>query len=189
MAELDYKNIRPGDCLIAPPNIPDSRFSKAVILIFDHDKDGTLGLIINRVTPHTIEELTDTDDYPRVGHRTVNWGGPVHPSVVNVLHTSDWKTAKTLKITSDIFITSDSRMYDYIEHSAEPDKWKSFFGFASWSPNQLEGEIAGSYPWKKDQSWLILKNPAVEFIFDCDEEAMWDEALAMCSKQAVESWI
>lgn len=189
MQNLDYKNIGVGDCLIAPPNIPDSKFSKTVILLFDHDKEGSLGLIINRPTQHTIEELIDSDDYPRIGSLSVNWGGPVHPNVVNVLHTNDWKTAKTLPITRELSITSDSRMYDYIEHSAEPNNWKSFFGFASWAPNQLEGELSGTYPWKKDQSWLILKNPSMEFVLNADEDTMWDEALAMCSKQAVESWI
>jgi putative transcriptional regulator len=189
MQNLDYKTVGKGDCLIAPPNMPDARFSNAVILIFDHDSEGSLGLIVNKSTQHTISELTDSSEYPRVGDRPVNWGGPVHPNVVNVLHTSDWKTSKTVSITSDVLVTSDSRMYDYIENSAEPDKWKSFFGFASWAPNQLEGEISGMHPWKKEQSWLILKNPTAEFLFNCDEDRMWDEALLMCSRQAVDSWL
>jgi putative transcriptional regulator len=188
MNKTNYRDVAIGDCLIAPPNVSDARFSKAVILIFDHDARGSMGIVINRATDHDITALTDSEEYVRIGNRLVNWGGPVHTNVVHMMHTSDWKTSKTVRVTPDLSLTSDTRMFEFVEHSAEPNLWKPFFGFCSWAPNQLEGELSGSYPWTKDQSWLILKRPTAEFLLNSDEDAMWDEALAMCSQQAISSW-
>ena len=188
MNKLNFKDVSVGDCLIAPPNIPDPRFAKAVILLFDHSSSGSLGIVLNRATDHDIEALTDSDKYDRVGNRLVNWGGPVHTNVVHVVHTDDWKTVKTIRVTPDLSVTSDSKMFDYINQSTEPTLWKTYFGFCSWAPNQLEGELSGSHPWNHDQSWLLLKRPNVEFLLNSDEDSMWDEALAQCSQQAISSW-
>ena len=43
--------------LIAMPNLADSFFYRSVIYICEHDKNGAMGLIINRPTRVMLEEL------------------------------------------------------------------------------------------------------------------------------------
>lgn len=37
-----------GRLLVAVPKLPDSRFRNTIILMVDHNKDGAIGLIVNK---------------------------------------------------------------------------------------------------------------------------------------------
>ena len=51
---------RPGQLLIASPEITDPRFVKTVILMVQHDSDGALGIVINRpIEERTLASLLD----------------------------------------------------------------------------------------------------------------------------------
>jgi putative transcriptional regulator len=188
MNKIQTNNIRVGDCLIAPPNMKDPRFAKSVILLTSLGSQGVVGFVVNRPTAYSIAQITENDSFHRIGDIEVNWGGPVHNNVVHILHTKDWQTSRTKSINSEINSTSDSMMFSYIDNGTEPTKWKSFLGFSSWTRDQLEGELSGVEPWIPEQSWLILKNPSSEMIFNLDGDVMWNEAISFCSKQAVNDW-
>ena len=47
---LKYKNIEPGDIIVSSPYTDKGIvFNKSVILIMSHDKNGTSGIIINKL--------------------------------------------------------------------------------------------------------------------------------------------
>ena len=64
---MDYfssdKIIEPskGDLLISEPYLPDPNFGRTVILICEHDENGTIGFVLNRMAkvklPDVIDEL------------------------------------------------------------------------------------------------------------------------------------
>ena len=188
MNKTQTNKVRVGDCLISPPNMKDPRFAKSVILLTAHGSQGSVGFVLNRPTAYTIAQITENNDFRKIGDIEVNWGGPVHNNVVHILHTKDWQTSRTKSVNSEINITSDSMMFSYIENGTEPTRWKAFLGFSSWTGDQLEGEVSGVEPWIPEQSWLILKNPSSEMMFNLDGDLMWNEAINFCSKQAVNDW-
>lgn len=176
-----------GDCLIAPPTCRDPRFKKSVIYLWEHSEEGSAGVVINRPSNHCVGEIIDTVP-ENIGDRIMHWGGPVHTHVVFMLHTLDWQTHRSNIINSSMGVTSDIKMFDYMS-AEQPDAWNVFFGHASWGPGQLEGELKGEGPWDPSHSWLILKNPDTEWLFDTATELMWDTAVEACSRQAIDSWI
>jgi putative transcriptional regulator len=38
----------PGDLLISEPYLPDPNFERTVVLICEHDENGTVGFVLNR---------------------------------------------------------------------------------------------------------------------------------------------
>ena len=46
--ETRNKNYLAGQLLVASPRIGDPRFARTVIYMVSHDKDGALGLVVNR---------------------------------------------------------------------------------------------------------------------------------------------
>ncbi|NED79941.1 hypothetical protein G3I76_07500, partial [Streptomyces sp. SID11233] len=40
-----------GRLLVATPALADPNFARAVVLVLDHDAEGTLGVVLNRPTP------------------------------------------------------------------------------------------------------------------------------------------
>jgi putative transcriptional regulator len=177
-----------GQCLIAPPHIQDPRFARTVILLVQHDTQGSLGFVINRPTDYTLGQITDTDRFQNISNRTAHWGGPVNGNVVHVLHTRDWRTSRSLPINPEISFTSDAMMFDYIDNGQQPNQWRTVMGVASWGPGQLEGELKGEEPWYRCNSWLVLPHPHTEMLFGLDGEEMWNEAITFCSYQAFDNW-
>ena len=47
---MKEKKIKSGSFIISQPLIDDKRFDKKIILITEHNKQGTLGFIINKIT-------------------------------------------------------------------------------------------------------------------------------------------
>ena len=44
------KSIEPGTILISKPFIDDVKFDKTIILVVEHNKNGTIGFIVNKTT-------------------------------------------------------------------------------------------------------------------------------------------
>ncbi|MBT7505739.1 MAG: hypothetical protein HN644_05630, partial [Rhodospirillales bacterium] len=89
-----------GRLLVAGDDMRDSRFADTVILILEHDANGALGVVLNRVIgsgtfgkliaglgikPQTVNEAALADPID------LHQGGPVGPNVVIVVHSSDYR--------------------------------------------------------------------------------------------------
>src|ERR1700722_6358534 len=78
-----------GHFLVASPSLADSNFSHAVVLMLQHDQNGALGVVINRVLEVTVkqacEQVLETDcDIEANLHQ----GGPCE-ALLMVLHVDD----------------------------------------------------------------------------------------------------
>lgn len=66
-----------GRLLVATPALADPNFERAVVLLLDHDEEGSLGVVLNRPTPvdvgDILEDWADLAGEPGV----VFQGGPV----------------------------------------------------------------------------------------------------------------
>lgn len=179
------------DLLIAPPNIPDRRFRNAVLMLtHDHDA-GSFALCVNRPTEHTLRELLDdaglemglTLDFP------LYWGGPVSPSTIWMVHSSEWGTPDSVEITEQWSMTSNVEMFRRLSQGDCPQHFRVVFGYCSWAPRQLECELKGLGPWRKDQSWLVAHNLGPEWLFEQPIEDLWSSVVTLSSHQAVDSWL
>ena len=48
-----------GKLLIAVPDLPDSNFYRSVILVMNHTEDGAMGVILNRPSNITVDQVWD----------------------------------------------------------------------------------------------------------------------------------
>ena len=71
------------------PQLIDDNFSKAVVLMVEHNDEGSFGLVINQPSDLEAADLLQALDIGWGGERgAVVWsGGPVMPSTGWVLHT------------------------------------------------------------------------------------------------------
>ena len=79
-----------GQLLVATPEMCDPRFSHAVILMVQHNKDGALGIVINRpVEEVPVAKLLDAlglDSKGSDGTVRLFAGGPVQPQIGFIVH-------------------------------------------------------------------------------------------------------
>ena len=76
-------NPEPGMLLIAEPFLKDPNFTRSVVLLCEHKPEGSFGLVLNRKTKHTLEDLIPE----LVGMKNVvNDGGPVQRDTLHFIH-------------------------------------------------------------------------------------------------------
>ena len=177
--------------LIAPPAIPDPRFKNTVLMVTHKNRSGTFALCANKPTGFGLDEILE-DSNLKVPHPPaipVFWGGPVSSNSLWMLHSSDWITESSVSISSEWAMTSSEEMFHNLTDGDTPKYFRILMGYCAWSPNQLEGELGGSAPWKKEHSWLVASNLGPEWLLDQDHEDLWASATTLCSHQAVDSWL
>lgn len=55
-----------GNVLLAKPTVDDACFKRSVILLVDHDSEGSMGVIVNRLTDYTLADVIEGPDYFQV---------------------------------------------------------------------------------------------------------------------------
>lgn len=162
------------------PGMEDERFAQSVILLVGHGDEGAMGLVVNQELANLtfadiLDELDlgDPDAVIRlpdlIRERSVMRGGPVEKSRGFVLHTSDYHSGNTYKVTEGIGLTATLDVLKAMAFGPAPRE--SFFalGCCGWSPGQLEQEIA-------ENGWLTVPFTH-ELLFDIPVEDRYRRAL------------
>jgi putative transcriptional regulator len=172
-AEAPEQQFLTGQLLIASPTMGDPRFLQTVILMVRHDRNGALGIVINRPIgdrplARLLEALGEND--PGVaGTVRIFAGGPVQPDIGFVLHSTDYHRPDTLDIDGHVAMTSSREILRDIGNQRGPNKSLIAFGYAGWAPGQLEGELAHGF-------WYTTPQDA-NLVFDDDRDDVWDHAM------------
>jgi putative transcriptional regulator len=172
-AEAPERSFLTGQLLVASPTMGDPRFLQTVILMVQHDRNGALGIVINRPLGDRplallLEALGEKD--PSVaGAVRIFAGGPVQPDIGFVLHSTDYHRPDTVDIDGRVAMTSSREVLRDIGNKRGPNKSLIAFGYAGWAPGQLEAELAHGF-------WYTTPQDA-NLVFDEDRDGLWDRAM------------
>ena len=168
-----------GQLLIASPDIGDPRFAHTVILMVKHDKDGALGIIINRpVGEKSIASLLERpgEDVSGIeGTLRVFAGGPVQPELGFVVHSTEYRREDTIEVDEHVAMTTSRQILRDIGHHRGPQKTLFALGYAGWGPGQLENELAR-------HDWFTAPEEP-KLIFDDDRASLWEDAMARRTRE------
>lgn len=162
--------------LAAMPQIQDPFFALSVVLLIDHQPEGSFGLIINRPTELTVREVLDGLEIEWKGgsEAMTHFGGPVQPQMGTVLFNAeaaslDGIEETTLEICEGIRITQHIGDLSTIA-AKPPSSFKLLLGYAGWGQGQLEQEI-------QRNDWLIAPLDTA-LLFESDTETVWNQVVA-----------
>ncbi|NPA44023.1 MAG: YqgE/AlgH family protein, partial [Chlorobi bacterium] len=104
--KLKHNGISPkqGSILISEPFAPDAIFSRAVILLAEHNKNGSVGFILNKPLNKTISQLSS--EFGK-NDMKVSIGGPVENNKIYYIHTYGNKIPNSMKITNGLYWGGD----------------------------------------------------------------------------------
>jgi putative transcriptional regulator len=165
-----------GQLLIAMPQMTDPRFEHSVVYMCAHNADGAMGLVVNKL----VESLTFTDllhqmeleiDAGDLDQRIqVHFGGPVESARGFVLHTPDYLSEATMKVSDDFAMTATIDVLRSIATGGGPDKAILALGYAGWAAGQLDAEIQAN-------GWLHVAADH-DLVFGRDHDDKWRSAVA-----------
>lgn len=163
-----------GKLLVAMPYMADSRFEHAVIYICGHDEYGAIGLLINKLLNSlTFNDLLAQLDIASVSSaRDVQMhnGGPVEVSRGFVLHSNDYQSDSTVRISENFCITATLDILKTLAQGKGPRKFLLTLGYTGWGANQLEQEL-------QDNFWIVV-DPSEEIVFNSALDFRWRAAMA-----------
>ena len=163
-----------GKMLIAMPQLNETCFGQAVILVCSHDENGAMGLIINMPLPEITfaSLLSELNIAGEARDISVNYGGPVETSRGFVLHSADYQSdLGHQEIDARFSITPTIDVLEDLVSEKGPAKAVLVLGYAGWAAGQLEGEIA-------DNGWL-LSEADEDIVFSKANKKKWAQALAL----------
>jgi putative transcriptional regulator len=181
--------VGPGTLLIAPPKMTDGRFVKSVILVTHHNSAGTFALCLNKPTRNDLKEFSRDIGLDKELPFSLYWGGPVNQQSLWMIHDNNWENEHSMIVTDKWRVTSNESMFHHLADGDAPRNFRLVFGFCSWAPGQLEMELAGTFPFTRSSSWLILPNSNPEFVLETDPSKLWKTSVELCGQQAVNNWM
>jgi putative transcriptional regulator len=151
------------------PTLADPNFSHTVTYMCDHNKDGAMGLVVNRPLDLDINELLShlniSNTRQNHGYIPIYQGGPVQTERGFVLHRDIGKWEASIVVSDDIALTMSQDIIEAIAHDEGPEEYLISLGYAGWGAGQLEDELAAN-------AWLNgPADPAI--IFDVPIEQRW----------------
>lgn len=135
-----------GSLLVAHPMMADPNFRRTILYLSHHSADdGALGFILNRPLGRRAGELEIGDALEHVAHVPIYEGGPVQRNQV-IVASLEWDAQAGCCVFEPLERPEGELDLPF----AEDDKLRVFLGYAGWSKNQLEREIALN-------SWLVIR--------------------------------
>jgi putative transcriptional regulator len=158
--------------LIAMPNLADPNFHRTVTFICQHNEDGALGIVINRVTNIQLQEVFDQMNIPTtdttVAQTPVYSGGPVQTERGFILHEGVGGWDATLPIGDHLGLTTSRDILEAMAQNQGPRDCLVALGYAGWGGGQLEQELS-------ENAWL--NGPAdYDIVFRTPVEERWNQA-------------
>lgn len=157
----------PNFLLVAKPDMPDPRFQGTVILITHHAGPAPVGVILNKPTGTTLNDIFY--DLPELDPETgmIYFGGPVSPEVFAFMVETDTQPEPALPIAENVYLGLDPDLLrNFIDHPEARSRLRVFRGYAGWAPGQLKSEIS------RGDWWTVPLR--AKYLFPADPAALWE---------------
>ncbi len=152
---LDYNFFEPdvrlepkkGSVLISEPFLMDNYFKRSIVLLTEHNEDGTIGFVLNKPVGVSINKVID--NFPAIDAE-VALGGPVNTSSLHYIHTLGDIIPNSLPVLGNIYWGGDFEAVERLIASGNINNTqiRFFLGYSGWSPNQLENELT-------ENAWVV----------------------------------
>ena len=142
-------NIATGNVLISEPFMNDFHFRRSVILIIDHNEEGSLGVIFNKRLTIPFNEIVQ--GFPEF-KADVYLGGPVETDRIFFIHTIGEMIPDSYKISEGLYWSGNVNALKAMikMNLIKPHEVRFYVGYAGWEGGQLRNEL-------KANTWLVGK--------------------------------
>jgi putative transcriptional regulator len=157
-----------GRLLISEPFLPDPNFERTVVLLCEHNEEGSFGFILNKPSMLMAGEVMD--ELANFNH-AVFIGGPVQQDTLHFIHRHA-NIEHGAEVRDGIYWggTFDQVLTLSDTHQLDASDIKFFLGYSGWDAGQLEEEL-------KQDSWIVCDFVTDELLFETEPAQMWKKAL------------
>ena len=163
-----------GDVLISEPFMNDFYFRRSVILLIDHNEEGSLGVIINKRLTIPFNEIVQ--GFPEF-NADVYLGGPVETNRIFFIHTVGEMIPDSHLISNGLYWSGNiSVLKSMIKMDLiKPHEVRFYVGYAGWDGRQLRNEL-------KANTWVVGRFTAKQLLRTMPGK-MWSDFVKQIGKR------
>ena len=158
-----------GHLLIAEPStIGDLSFNRSVVLLADHNAEGSVGFILNKPLGYTIQDLI-----PEIhSDFKIYNGGPVEQDNLYFIHNIPELIPDSIEISHGIYWGGDFESTKELINKGLVKKGniRFFLGYTGWDANQLEEEL-------EINSWIVSENRYENKVIAKSSTSFWKDRI------------
>jgi putative transcriptional regulator len=171
MEFFEYNNqiaAQKGRLLLSEPYLADPNFERTVILLTEHNNEGSVGFILNKPAD---TRLSDVMEDLKGLDSQIFIGGPVQQDTLHFIH-KNAELEDAIELDNGLYWGGNfEQLLSMIELGQfAVEEIKFFLGYSGWSPDQLEDEL-------KLNSWIVSDRISQELIFETLPDQMWKRAM------------
>lgn len=153
-----------GKLLLSEPHLADANFIRSVILLVEHDENGSVGFVLNQPLNKTISEVMP--DYTSIKN-LLHHGGPCERNTLHFIHTAGNIVKDGSEVIKGLYWGGDHQqlLEGMLAGKIKENQVKFFVGYSGWGELQLQAEI--------DMNSWIIATPKLPQIFETDSKLLW----------------
>jgi putative transcriptional regulator len=164
-----------GRVLITEPFVDDDYFGRTVILLCEHNEEGSFGFVLNKYIDVEVDELSDFDP----SNLKISKGGPVGNKHLYFIHTMGHESDSN-RIEGSVHVIGDIYSGGTFEQIVQLAKLglikkktiRFFIGYSGWTTNQLESEL-------KTNAWLVSDIIDTDSIMNTNNSTIWEDYMTL----------
>jgi putative transcriptional regulator len=180
--KIKHNNLLPdkGNILISEPFLQDAYFQRSVVLLVEHNTNGSMGLVLNKKTNLIINDFFS--EFENLSDIPIYLGGPVSSNRLFFIHTLEEVIPDSVRITDGLYFDGDFNLLkQYITSgNSVKGKIKFFLGYSGWTKGQLGFEI-------NEDSWMVSQS-ATNNIMLADGELFWKHSVEVLGNR-YKTWV
>lgn len=169
MKRGEFQSPEAGDLLISEPFLQDENFVRSVVLLCEHTKEGSFGLVINKPSILKLSELIEALAFL---DKEVFVGGPVEQNTLHFIYLGDQQLEGSISLGKNLWWGGD--FHSLVEKLKtgvlNPDTIRFFLGYSGWGESQLKEEL-------DDETWIICRSEIDLHTFEYTPEELWRNLL------------
>ena len=171
--KIRHNNLAPekGKILISEPFLRNIFFQRSVILLIEHNANGSMGFVLNKKTDLWLNDFIEGFD--NIQQIPLYLGGPVSVDRLFFIHSLGDVIPDSIQIDDNLYFDGDFESLNYYLRSEKPviGKIKFFLGYSGWTKSQLIEEI-------NQDSWLVGRTSKREIMLS-EDELLWKHAVEL----------
>lgn len=157
-----------GKLLIADPSMGDNSFGRTVVLLTEHNENGSVGFILNRPLGFNLKDIVPDLNC----NAEIYNGGPVEQDNLYFIHQSPDIIPNSIEICNGIYWGGDFNAVKSLinEKKIDTNTIRFFLGYSGWSSKQLIMEM-------KEDSWVVSKESSSPRVFKIKIKNLWKKQM------------
>ena len=179
--KIESNNVLPsrGKILISEPFLNDDTFGRSVVLLVDHTAEGSMGLIMNKMLPLTLNQIIK--EFRSIEEEILVYkGGPLSSDTLFFIHTLS-EIPGALTISKGLYMNGNFDAIKSYVTEGNPIRGhiRFFLGYSGWEEDQLVREI-------KENTWLVGKGEVPDLMNE-KVNSLWKKSLGKLGSK-YETW-